>query len=238
MNLKYPNLLLSVVIPHGCIDRSIIQCVSSVSTQSLKRENYEIIVVLDGLLPDLKTLRELSRLGCKVIQQEKAGVCTTRNNGIVAAESELIVLIDDDCIADERLLEEYYIYFLNNKNIVGAGGIVLPMEGTNAIAKYAEYRKLLSKPVMKSNEVLTIITANGAFRKNTLIKVGLFETRLDSYFGSCGGDDVDLSFKLKEAGYKLGFCSEAIVSHKHREKLSALFSNKFAMEKAYMLILI
>ncbi len=214
------DILVSVVIPHGHIGRPIDLCVSALAKQSLDRDLYEIIVVLDGIELNQSILDKLLLVGCKVLEQDKAGVCTTRNRGIAEAEAELIILIDDDCIAEQRFLEAYVMYFSDNTEISGAGGTVLPMRGESIIAQYAAYRKLLSHPIMTSDKVLSVVTANGGFRRSALLSIGMFDTRLDEYFRSCGGDDVDLSFRLRQEGHTLGFCPEAIVSHRHREQLS------------------
>lgn len=59
-------------------------------------------------------------------------------------------------------------------------------------------------------------TANAAFRRETLLKVGGFDPQLKT------AEDVDLTYRISQAGYELWFEPGAKVVHHHRSTLKGL----------------
>lgn len=73
-------------------------------------------------------------------------------------------------------------------------------------------------------------TANAAFRKDALLKVGGFDTKCAT------GEDVDLSIRMARAGYELWFEPTARVTHIHRHTLKGLLKQwyHYGLGHAYL----
>jgi len=67
-----------------------------------------------------------------------------------------------------------------------------------------------------------IDTASAGYRKGVFLENGGFDTSLQQ----C--EDVDLSFRLAQRGYKLVFSPQAIVYHRHPESLYSYLRRKYA----------
>jgi len=207
---------ISVVVPYGTDRLTIWECIHSLKAQTLRDNEYEIIIVDDGENLLYRDVDKLRNMCVTVLQKSKFGVSSARNLGISNARGRLIVMIDDDCVADRNLLAEYKAYFTENSEIDYAGGIVNSVEQVGLYAAYSKYRGLLSTPVMAEGVVVSVITANCCIRCEVVEKVGGFEECLDDCLGGCGGEDADLSYRIRNFGYKMGFCSKAVVAHYHR----------------------
>ena len=101
--------LLSVVIPVYNMEKYIERCLLSVLNQTYK--NLEIIVVDDGSTDNSavicsKILQGEGTGRIRFIQNDHAGVVTTRNTGIKCADGELITFVDADDYLDVDYLEK------------------------------------------------------------------------------------------------------------------------------------
>jgi GT2 family glycosyltransferase len=73
-----------------------------------------------------------------------------------------------------------------------------------------------------SQELYVDSIAFTAYRKPILHKIGLF----DPDFGVCG-DDGELNYRLKKAGYKLLYTPDTVVYHHRRASLSRFFKQMY-----------
>jgi len=96
---------LSVVIPVGRVDASLVWCLRALASQTLAREYFEVIVVLDGVsLP-----AGMPTAGLRVCAVEaRAGRSAARNRGIAEARGNVVVSLDCDMVASPDLLACYY----------------------------------------------------------------------------------------------------------------------------------
>ena len=210
---------VTVVIPHSGRTAHLIRCIKSLMEQNVSHQKYEVIVINDGAILPPKSIKNLKKCGVRVFVKPHTGVCSTRNLGIREARGTLIIFLDDDCVADRFLIEAYCAYFQLNTHIAGAGGTVKGISEKSPLAAYACYRRLLGAPILIGGKIDTLVTANCCFRREALLSVGGFDERFDRYFRSCGGEDADLSYTLRLAGFKLGYCFNAIALHEHRRTL-------------------
>lgn len=90
---------LSIILPVYNVEKFIADCLQSLETQDLPKEEYEIICVDDGS-PDnaAQVIEEYQKKysNIRLIRQSNSGVCVARNNGLKAAQGEYIWFIDPD----------------------------------------------------------------------------------------------------------------------------------------------
>ena len=200
----------SIVVPTYNRTHLVELCLDSLFNQSYPTTRYEVIVVDDGSTED--TVERATMLAkqwngaFRIIQKANGGPASARNAGLKASEAEIIAFIDSDCVAAPDWLEKL-ISTLVTAEAAGVGGPVLGAEITSLVADYLEASKFYRHRV-RNGKVDYLITGNTAFRRMALLDVGGFRT-----IGAGGSDDVDLSFKLQQAGYKLVTTDTGAVVH-------------------------
>ncbi|KUK67254.1 MAG: Glycosyl transferase [candidate division WS6 bacterium 36_33] len=86
--------MISVIIPTLNEEETILDCLRSLSAQSIPRDSYEIIVV-DGDSSD-RTCSIAATLADQVISQKRAGIGGARGDGAAAAKGDIFVFTDAD----------------------------------------------------------------------------------------------------------------------------------------------
>ena len=117
--------LISVVVPHYPSESRkplLVRSLRALSTQSLSKLYYEIIVVIDGV--ENKLVKYLNNEFSEIIvfTKKHTGVCQTRNLGINFSQAKYIAFIDDDCVPETKWLENYlsfikYFHFIKVFNL-------------------------------------------------------------------------------------------------------------------------
>lgn len=106
---------ISVIVPTYKPDFYIFECLDSLKNQTLKKSEYEIIIVLNGCnLPYYNNLinyisKDFQDIDIKLLQTDQPGVSNARNIGIENSKGEYICFIDDDDIVSPCYLESLYV---------------------------------------------------------------------------------------------------------------------------------
>lgn len=104
---------ISVIIPTYKPQSYLWQCLDSLASQTFPKNEYEIILVLNGCKEpyeiDIKEyIAKHSDVNIKIIQTDQGGVSNARNVALDIALGEYITFIDDDDYVSENYLEELY----------------------------------------------------------------------------------------------------------------------------------
>jgi GT2 family glycosyltransferase len=209
--VRYPRISVVVASYNG--DRTLKACLESL--QQLDYPDFEVILVDDG---STDATAQIAFLNAKVRYLRHAtnlGLSVARNTGIAAATGEVVAFTDSDCRADENWL--YYLASdLLRGGYAGMGGPnELPPEDS-AVAM-----AVMASPGGPAHVMLTdqqaehIPGCNMAFFKWALDEVGGF----DPVFHQAG-DDVDLCWRVQQAGHKIGFSPGALVWHYRRSRVA------------------
>ncbi|MDP3014932.1 MAG: glycosyltransferase [bacterium] len=221
---------ITIGIPHHRSIEPIRRLIDGLNNQKtnfldLKNE-VEIIIVNDGKESiTSKADFNVKNINLKIINQENRGVASARNKIIDSALSDLIFFLDDDCCPKENWLQSMYKRFLVDKKIDGVGGRVIPLPKKGLVNEYYNVANRLEKPTIdrETGEIVTIITANCGFRTKALHNIRGFDQKTFNK-NVFGGEDVDLTYRLRRRGYILGYESRAVVFHEYPEKFSTIFS--------------
>ena len=178
--------------------------------------DYEVILVDDG---STDTTRQIASAHPKVryFRHEKnLGLSVARNTGIAAATGEIIAFTDSDCRADEDWLY-YLVGALLESEFAGMGGPnLLPPEDSLVAAAVMASPGGPAHVMLTDRQAEHIPGCNMAFYKWALELIGGF----DPIFHQAG-DDVDLCWRLQQAGLKIGFSPAAFVWHYRRSTIGA-----------------
>jgi glycosyltransferase involved in cell wall biosynthesis len=203
---------VSVVVACYNGERTLKACLDSL--ERLHYPEKEIILVDDGSTDSTSQIV----LGHPAVRyyrhEENLGLSVARNTGITAANGEIVAFTDADCRADEDWLY-YLVGDLLNSPFAGIGGPnLLPPEDSLVASA------VMASPGGPAHVMLTdrkaehIPGCNMAFYKWALEQIDGF----DPIFKKAG-DDVDLCWRLEQAGYEIGFSPAAFVWHYRRSTI-------------------
>jgi GT2 family glycosyltransferase len=136
-----------------------------------------------------------------------------RNTGARAArEGEWLLFIDADCVPQRDLLDAYFAEPAPERCAVLAGEISGDRVQAGLMPRYARSRNYLSQTEGLHGKAGTAAaTANMLVRRSAFDAVGRFAEGIRS------GGDVDLCWRLRDAGWTLSYRPGAGVVHRHRE---------------------
>lgn len=219
----------SIIVPFFNESAKLSKTIDALVKLDWAEDNYEIIFV-DNMSNDdsieiaKKSLASFSNwrvISCTDFRSSYAA----RNVGWKAAQGKYIVFIDADCIADRYLLAAYdKAISADAAGEVGifAGGIS-PYSRLNltSVERFSADKKMLNQDSAVKGWAYRPFaqTANAVFPRSILEAVNGFNPQMTS------GGDGELCWRiLDKTGKRIEYCSEAYVSHWHRESIRDLFS--------------
>lgn len=224
---RYPRISVIVCSYNG--DRTLAACLDSL--QGLNYPDYEVILVDDGSSDTTHKVASL-RPQIRYFRHERnLGLSVARNTGLAAAKGEIVAFTDADCRADADWL--YYLAAaLLQSAFVGMGGPnFLPPEDSAVAAAVMVSPGGPAHVMLTDRQAEHIPGCNMAFFKNALDEIGGF----DPVFHTAG-DDVDLCWRLDQAGYKLGFSPAAFVWHYRRSTVREYLKQQHGYGEAEALL--
>jgi GT2 family glycosyltransferase len=228
---------VSIVVASYNGDRTLKACLESLG--KLNYPDCEIILVDDGSTDTTPQIAALvgrvtpcAPLACEEERRARSdapyprfvylrhnanlGLSVARNTGIAAAEGEIIAFTDADCRADEDWLY-YLVGDLQNSAFAGMGGPnLLPPEDSAVAAAVMVSPGGPAHVMLDDRQAEHIPGCNMAFYKWALAGVGGFDPNFTR-----AGDDVDICWRLQQAGCKIGFSPAAFVWHYRRSNVGA-----------------
>ena len=170
------------------------------------KDAYEIIVVhnytQDGTEEMVASMAAGSAVSLRYYKKNYKGPAASRSFGASVANHEVIAFIDDDCVPTQGWLAEAEKYFQKNKALGLLQGRTIPMPN--------QPRHLLEKTILIDKQSIYFETCNIFYRRETYEAVGGFSPDFIEKFY---GEDTDLGWKVKLAGYPCEFSQEAEVHH-------------------------
>jgi glycosyltransferase involved in cell wall biosynthesis len=215
---------ISVVICAFNAERTMEACLASLRT--LRYPNYEVIVVNDGSTD--RTLEIAQRYEeVRLISQPNRGLSAARNVGFEHATGTIVAYTDSDCVVDPDWLT-YLAYKFVHGGFVAVGGPNLPPPEDGRVPACVAAAPGGPTHVLLDDEVAEHIPGcNMAFLKSVLVDVGGFDP-----IHRAAGDDVDLCWRLQNAGHVIGFSPAAMVWHFRRNTIKAYLKQQMGYGKA------
>ncbi len=215
---------LSVIIVSYDAQYFLELCLESVEA-AVKNIHSEVIVV-DNNSSDLSCQMIRNRFpGFKLIcNKENKGFSKANNQGVKTARGKYILILNPDTFLAEDTLEQT-LSFLKQKNRPGALGIrfidgtgnFLPESKRNIPTLRVAGQKLRGNSKryyathIREEEIAEVDILTGAFMligRETYMNVGGFD---EDYF--MFGEDIDLSYKLLNAGYRNYYFGQTTMIH-------------------------
>ena len=195
-------------------------------------DNFEVIIIEDGSSQksDAIVAKYQPQLDIKYFFKENSGAGASRNFGMQNASGNYFIILDSDVIVPKHYLSEVKKALVTNfKDAFG---------GPDAADKSFT---VLQKAI---NYSMTAVLTTGGIRgkKNGVGKfqprsfnMGISKTAFEKTQGFSKmktGEDIDLTFKLWENGFKTQLISEAFVYHKRRTSIKQFFKQTYGFGTA------
>jgi cellulose synthase/poly-beta-1,6-N-acetylglucosamine synthase-like glycosyltransferase len=200
---------VSVIVAGHNEAHAIERCVRSLREQS--RPPDEIIVVSDGSTDSMPAmLRSLKRRGlidqahCTVL---RGGKSAASNLAELHATGDIVVNVDCDCSFDRHALRLIVEPFADPRTGAVCGNLFVRNPGQSVMTGFQSIEYLISISLGKQagelfNQVVCVSGGFGAFRRTALASVGGFDVG--------GGEDLDVTLRLRNAGWRIHFAADAI----------------------------
>ncbi|KMO74433.1 mycofactocin system glycosyltransferase [Mycolicibacterium chubuense] len=186
-----------------------------------------VVVVDDGsATPVSDTDFQDVHCDLKILRLERSrGPAAARNAGLAACDTDFVAFLDSDVVPRRGWLEALLGHFCDPAVALAAPRIVALHPSDSVVARYEAVRSSLDlglreAPVVPFGTVSYVPSAAIICRRSALIEVGGFDETLTS------GEDVDLCWRLNEAGARLRYEPIALVAHDHRTELRKWFARK------------
>ncbi|WP_454561842.1 mycofactocin biosynthesis glycosyltransferase MftF [Mycobacterium haemophilum] len=186
-----------------------------------------VVVVDDGSLCPLKP-EDFVGAHCdvEVLRNPRSkGPAAARNIGLAACATDFVAFMDSDVSPRRGWLEALLGHFCDPTVALVAPRIIGLSQGVNAVARYEAVHSSLDlgqreAPVLPHSTVSYVPSAAIICRRSAICEVGGFDETLQS------GEDVDLCWRLIEAGARLRYEPIALVAHDHRTELRDWIARK------------
>lgn len=218
---------VSVVVCTYNGGRTLAQCLYSL--QKLNYPDYEIIVVNDGSTDATREI--LARFpDVRAFHQENMGLSVARNTGLQAATGEIVAYTDDDCFADPDWLA-HLVSQLQQSGAHAVGGPNLTPEDGWLAACVAASPGQPTHVLESDQEAEHIPGCNMAFHREALLAINGFDPVYRK-----AGDDVDVCWRLQDAGMWITFAPGAMVWHHRRPGPRSFFRQQAGYGEAEALL--
>lgn len=224
-----PRPRISVIVCTHNGSATLRACLESLGR--LQYPDHEILLIDDGSTQDIAAIAGDFPF-VRRHRQEHAGLSAARNLGAKLATGDILAYTDDDCLAEPDWLDRLAEAF-DDPQWVAAGGPNIPppprnrTEAVVAAAPGAPVHVLLD-----DSEAEHLPGCNLAIRKQALTAIDGFRTLYVA-----AGDDVDVCWRLREAGGRLRYVPGAMVWHHRRYQARAYLRQQAGYGRAEALLM-
>jgi glycosyltransferase involved in cell wall biosynthesis len=215
-----PPLTISVIVPVKNGGAGFKKCLSAL-TQAMSPSN-ELIVVGDGDTDGSSHVAE--EFGAKVLKiPVSQGPARARNLGANLAQGDVLFFIDADVVPSPSAIRQVEAAFREDSQLAALFGSYDedPAE-TNFLSQYKNLSHHYIHQISKE-EASTFWAGCGAIRRHIFLQFGGFN---ESYKKPCI-EDIELGYRLKQAGYRIRLSKALQVKHLKRWGIISMTKSDF-----------
>ena len=213
----------SVIIPVYNRPQEVRELLDSLTNQSQK--NFEVILVEDGSTEKCDDLLNSSPLDIKYYYKSNGGPADARNYGMSKASGDFMIFFDSDCVIPSGYFEALD-QGIDSQGLDAFGGPDMAHSDFTDIQKAINY---------SMTSFFTTGGIRGASEKLEKFHPRSFNMGYSrAVYEATGGfsnirfgEDIDMSIRIIESGFKTGLIRDAAVFHKRRTNLSQFFKQVF-----------
>jgi glycosyltransferase involved in cell wall biosynthesis len=219
--------LVSVIVCTHNGARTLRSCLEGIA--KLRYPRFEVIVVDDGSTD--RTAEIAAEFDVRLISIEQSGLSAARNVGLAAARGEFVAYLDDDAWPDPDWLRFLVLAFRTSSHAAIGGPNIPPPDDATVAACVANSPGGPTHVLLSDSEAEHIPGCNMAYRCAALERIGGFDPQFLT-----AGDDVDVCWRLQNAGETLGFHAAAVVWHRRRDSVRAYWRQQVGYGRAEALL--
>lgn len=213
-------MLFSIIIPVYNRPNEVQELLESLSRQTSK--NFEVLLIEDGstVRCDSVAKQYEGLLDVHYFYKPNSGRSLTRNYGMERAKGDYLVFFDSDCVIPEHYFETLSAELARDYSDCYGGP-------DRAHSSFTLMQKAISHSMTsfittggirggkKVLDKYTPRTFNMGFSMDVYHAVGGFKDMF--------GEDIDLSLRIQDAGYRTRLIPDAFVYHKRRVSLKSFY---------------
>jgi mycofactocin system glycosyltransferase len=216
---------VSVVIPVKDRPDDLRNCLTSLAALDYPGEKLEIIVVDDGSTDH--TPEVAVEFGATLVASGAigGGPAVARNKGAAVASGEILAFIDSDCTASPLWLRELLPAFAE-PGVGAVGGYVDGMHQAGPLDRYEAVMSSLNlgRRAMiggAGEDTFYLPSCNLLLRRDVFVAAGGFNSELQV------GEDVDLTWRLRDGAWTIVYLPRGVVCHAHRSRFRPFMKRRF-----------
>ena len=221
----------SIIIPVYNRPNEIDELLESLTKQDFS-DDFEVLIIEDGSTIKSDTIvgKYKSKLNIKYFFKENTGAGASRNFGMQRASGNYFIILDSDVIVPLQYLSEVK-KALENHFTDAFGGPDAAHDSFTSLQKAINY------------SMTSFLTTGGIRGKKQAI--GKFQLRsfnlgmsqkafseTDGFSKMKNGEDIDLTFRVWQAGFETQLIEKAYVYHKRRSTIQQFFKQTFGFGTA------
>ena len=226
------TMKLSIIVVSWNVQEDLVRCLRSIE-ENHPRSEFEIVVVdnasMDGTVGMIK--KDFPEV-VMVVNGENRGFAVANNQALEIAKGKYVLLLNPDTIVHLHSLNNLIKILDENPAIGACGPKLLDTDGTTcpSVGYVPTFRALLygrtifrSLGIFRSHykkltsdnydydkqaDVEQLSGAALMVRRSIMQEVGLMDERFFMYY-----EDVDLCLRIRKAGWRIAYVSEAVITH-------------------------
>lgn len=231
--------LPSVTVAICTRDRAadLARCLDAVDVLSPQPDE---VIVVDNASRDSAVREMVARHRCaRYVLEPQPGLDRARNRAIAESRCDIIAFTDDDVVVDPLWVGALREAFADDPRVQAVTGLVMPLEleapAQMLFERYGGFgrgfRRRFYDVDRRCGERAAQLHggtgkfgtgANMAFRRALFAEIGRFDPALDVGTVTNGGGDLDMFFRVLQAGHTLRYEPAAITWHRHRRSYAEL----------------
>ncbi len=212
--------------------RRISGCLAAIHRSYNSHTTYETIVVDDGSSDGTADFVEKHFPWVQLIRLAPCGLSAARNAGAKMAFGKILAFTDDDCEPDEEWIARILPIFKDARYAAACGPNLPPRARSWEEAVVRAAPGAPSHVMLDDEEAEHLPGCNLVVTKEAFDRIGGFDRRFRT-----AGDDVDFCWRLRDAGFHLGFVPGAFVWHWRRPSVLAFLRQQLGYGRAEKLLL-
>lgn len=204
---------ISLVIPGRNVEQTIAECLDAAAACIGVHGLTEVIFVNDGSTDATETI--VRQYPVTYLTCEGKGPGGARNVGWRAAQGEYIWFVDADCILSPGALYHLISHIDQKHEVAGVGGSYTNYHKHSLLADLI-HQEICERHARMPSSVNCLAGFNVLYRKDVLESLGGYDESVVNGPSSPGAEDIELSYRMHDAGYRLYFDRHATVAHFHQ----------------------
>ena len=206
------------------------RCLDAVG--NMTDDAFETLVVDDGSTDGIADFVAEKFPAVRLLRLPPSGLSAARNAGAAASIGKILAFTDDDCEVDREWLTRLRRVFADRRFAAAGGPNLAPRPRSWQEAVVCAAPGAPSHVMLDDEEAEHLPGCNLAVTKEAFTAIGGFDPAFHT-----AGDDVDFCWRLRAAGFRLGFTPGAFVWHWRRPSLRAFLRQQLGYGRAERLLI-